>query len=114
MGLTPGAKLGSYEILLSIGGMGEVYKATDIRLGRLVAIKVLPAQFSNQREFILWKRELQSASFFCRTAATTTSTLLATGSESWPQHGLTRWLRMPRPQTPRRSQSLPIGLRRCK
>ncbi len=49
MPLTPGTQLGPYEIVSAIGagGMGEVYKATDTRLDRTVAIKVLPAHVAD-------------------------------------------------------------------
>ena len=80
MALTSGAKVGPYEILspLGAGGTGEVYRARDTRLGRDVALKVLPAGVSDDRS---------------RRARFGTSILRAdgSGSERFPTGGDCGW-----------------------
>jgi eukaryotic-like serine/threonine-protein kinase len=65
MALAPGTRLGPYEVLSPIGagGMGEVYRGRDTRLGREIAIKVLPVAVASDEEHLhRFEREARSAS----------------------------------------------------
>ena len=63
MRLTAGTRLGPYEILapLGAGGMGEVYRARDTKLGRDVAIKVLPDALLDAERLARFEREARGS-----------------------------------------------------
>ena len=74
MPLSAGTKLGPYEVQspVGVGGMGEVYRALDTRLGRAVALKVLPGSFASDADRL--HRFEQEA---CAVAALNHSNILA-------------------------------------
>jgi serine/threonine protein kinase len=73
--LTPGTRVGPYEIVefIAAGGMGEVYRGNDTRLGRSVAIKILPeSAFGDEYETVIERRHPVAAyylTWLCLSAA---------------------------------------------
>ena len=61
MALSPGTRIGPYEIaaLIGAGGMGEVYRATDMNFKRTVAIKVLPDSLASNTDLARFQREAE-------------------------------------------------------
>jgi Tol biopolymer transport system component len=84
--LAAGTRLGPYEILSPIGagGMGEVYRARDERLGRDVAIKVLPAELAESSERLKrFEKEARSASALSHPNIVTVYDIGSTEGTSW-------------------------------
>jgi serine/threonine protein kinase len=77
MTLSAGTRLGPYEILgqIGAGGMGEVYRARDTRLGRDVAVKVLPGEVSHTPERLhRFEQEARLAGSLTTPTSSTSST----------------------------------------
>src|SRR5712691_7632191 len=86
MPLEPGSRLGPYEITgpIGAGGMGEVYRAHDTRLGREVAIKVLPRELSADAERLArFQREARSASALNHRNIVTIHDFTSRDGEAW-------------------------------
>jgi Tol biopolymer transport system component len=86
MRLEAGSRLGPYEISgpIGVGGMGEVYRARDTRLGREVAIKVLPREVSADAERLArFEREARSASALNHRNIVTIHDFTSGDGEAW-------------------------------
>ena len=86
MVLAAGSRLGLYEIVdpLGVGGMGEVYRARDTKLGRDVAIKVLPANLRTDPDRTTrFAREARAASSLNHPNIVTVYDKMARRSWSW-------------------------------
>ncbi len=93
MPISPGARLGSYEVLspLGAGGMGDVYRARDTKLGREVAIKVLPDTFAqNPERLARFKREAKLLASLNHTNIATINGLEESGGTHYLVMGDTR------------------------
>jgi serine/threonine protein kinase len=87
LALTPGTRLGVYEVIASIGvgGMGEVYRATDTTLSRQVAIKILPDAFASDPErFGTFRMRVEDALIQRETLCVFQNGILLARLLSWP------------------------------
>ncbi|MDP9360593.1 MAG: serine/threonine-protein kinase [Acidobacteriota bacterium] len=86
MRLEAGSRLGPYEIsgVIGAGGMGEVYRARDTRLGREVAIKILPHELSSDRDRLArFEREARSSSALNHPNIVTIHDFTSHDAEAW-------------------------------
>ena len=103
MTIAAGARLGPYEIrsLLGAGGMGEVYRATDPRLARDVALKVLPPEVASDPARIeRFRREARAVAALNHPGIVTIHSVEESGGRPLPHDGARRG-RGPRPAHPR-------------